>query len=140
MSYYDDDLRFSLKESGVKYEVLSDEMHDKFLMRINSQFKFSGGKIAWQSVTNRFFYFGDGLNDGLEEIAKKLSNAPFGYVFCIGDSLTDCAYKFCAKDMSRVFSVFSEIPQHTYFFSEDISWISCLSMEGMYEGVLLSDT
>ncbi|EPM65326.1 hypothetical protein [Pseudomonas syringae] len=77
--------------------------------------------------------FESATKEAKEAIIKKIKTFNSLGLIIIGDSLTDDAYEIGIDDLSTLLELFLEIPQHTYFFPEDISWIACLSLEGQLD-------
>lgn len=130
MSYFDEELEKELLESSINYMKLNNDAHDNAVSHINGNFPFIGSKIAWSSLPNSTSHSKNTINKAIEEISEKAKDLKITEITFIGDSLTENAYKFHTADLKKIIMTFSEIPQHTYFFSEQFSLIGCISSEG----------
>lgn len=63
-------------------------------------------------------------------ISEKVKALRIPEIVFIGDALTEIAYKTSTNDFETTLSIFADIPQHTYFFSDNLSFIGCISSEG----------
>ncbi|MCU1752883.1 hypothetical protein [Pseudomonas sp. 6D_7.1_Bac1] len=66
----------------------------------------------------------------LKKISEKIKTLDVAEVIFIGDSATEDAYQVNVLDLEPALEILAEIPQHTYFFSTELSWIACITMEG----------
>ena len=130
MSYFDEELEKDLLESSINYVKLNNDTHDNLVSHINENFPFIGSKIAWSSLPNRASHAKNIINRAIEEISEKAKHLKIAEITFIGDSLTENAYQFHTSDLKKIIMIFSEIPQHAYFFSEQFSLIGCISSEG----------
>jgi hypothetical protein len=128
MSYYDDELEKELSELNIQYKKLEKEEHDGFVSDINKKVSFSGSKISWGLLQN---CISDSTSKhSIKLISEKIISLNEIEVIFIGDSLLDDAYQINTKNLEHALNILSEIPQHTYFFSNSLSWIGCVSAEG----------
>ncbi|MBA1232900.1 hypothetical protein G7013_24945 [Pseudomonas viridiflava] len=132
MSYYDEELTETLAKLNVNYKKLPQGKHDHFVDRINKKFVFNGSKVYWRSLPNSIS-FERATKEAKGTIIEKIKTSKPLNIIIIGDSLTEDAYHIGTDDLSILLELFSGIPQHTYFFPEDISWIVCLSLEGQLD-------
>ncbi|ANH98814.1 hypothetical protein A8L59_15790 [Pseudomonas koreensis] len=130
MSYFDEELEKELSDSNINFEELKSEAHVNFVLNINKAFPFSGSKIAWGSFPNSLSYIRNDADQAFMDITNKITDLNISEIIFIGDSLTENAYKISAVNLEKTLSLFSEIPQHTYFFSGDLGIIGCISSEG----------
>ncbi|MHC8372942.1 hypothetical protein ACYZT2_19770 [Pseudomonas sp. MDT1-85] len=128
MSYFDEELEKELSELNVDYKKLEKEKHDSFVFEINKKVQFSGSKISWSSLKNSISYDKD--EHSIKLIAEKIKSLNEIEIIFIGDSLIDNAYQVNTENLERTLNVFSEVPQHTYFFSNSLNWIGCINAEG----------
>ncbi|MDT3312180.1 hypothetical protein QZR14_12530 [Pseudomonas sp. rhizo66] len=130
MSYFDDELEKDLSNSNITFEKLKPEVHDSFVSSINKKFPFSGSKITWNTLPNSMNYVKKEANQAFIDISKRITTLNASEIIFIGDSLTDKAYKISTANLECALAIFADIPQHTYFFSESLSFIGCISSEG----------
>ncbi|KTB98561.1 hypothetical protein [Pseudomonas syringae] len=132
MSYYDKELTEALTQLKIDYKTLSHEKHDHFLDIINKKFVFNGSRICWNLLSNGIT-FESATKEARKTIIEKIKTLKPLALIAIGDSLTDDAYQIGIDDFSTLLELFCEMPQHTYFFPEDVSWIVCLSLQGQLD-------
>lgn len=130
MSYFDEELKKELSESSIHFEKLKSEAHDDFVSVINKKIPFSGSKISWNSLPNSMSYIKNDYNQAFREISEKVKMLSISEIIFIGDVLTESAYKTSTNNFETTLAIFADIPQHTYFFSNDLSFIGCISSEG----------
>lgn len=128
MSYYDDELEKELSELNIPYKRLEKEKHDRLVSEINKKVPFSGSKISWATLQNSMRHNTD--KQSIKWISERIISLNEENVIFIGDSLLEDAYQINTKNLERSLIVFSDIPQHTYFFSNNLNWIGCISSEG----------
>lgn len=130
MSYFDEELEKKLSESSILFKKLKSEAHDAFVSAINKKFPFSGSKLSWNSLPNSMSYVKNEHNQAFREISEKVTALNIPEIIFIGDALTENAYKTSTKNFETTLAIFADIPQHTYFFSDVLSFIGCISSEG----------
>lgn len=128
MSYYDDELEKELFELNIQHKKLDKEKHDHFVGEINKKVPFSGSKISWSSLHNSISHKTN--EQSIKLISEKIKPLNETEIIFIGDSLLEDAYQINTKNLERTLIILSEIPQHTYFFPDDLNWIGCISAEG----------
>ncbi|OOG11033.1 hypothetical protein [Pseudomonas sp. C9] len=130
MSYFDEELEKEFSTYHTPYKKLEQGTHDDFVIYINNKLPFAGAKIDWNSLPNSKNFNEHEKSQAFKLITEKIRSLATPEIFFIGDSLTECAYQVEIKDLERALLIFSEIPQHSYFFPKDLSWIGCISAEG----------
>lgn len=130
MSYFDEEIEKDFVDFGINYEKLDDATHDKLVTKINKNLPFTGSKISWSSFPDSTSYLKNNANTAFIEILKKLSNLKVKEIIFIGDSLTESAYKVHTMDLEKTLAIFADIPQHTYFSSNQFNFIGCIDSEG----------
>ncbi|WP_323151251.1 hypothetical protein [Pseudomonas glycinae] len=130
MSYFDEELEKELSESSINFEKLKSDAHDNFVSIINKTLPFSGSKISWNSFPNSMSYARSEYDQAFRAISEKLKALRIPEIVFIGDALTESAYKTSTNDFETTMAIFAGIPQHTYFFSDNLSFIGCISSEG----------
>lgn len=135
MIIIDKDMQDILNHYGSRVEVIEDI--EVFLDKINAKFAWSGSKIDksktsyhissniiknenWGIEVKKFIF-----NNNLENRINSF-NSRFFY---INDSAID--YGLCLdKCLSIIFDLVDTLPQHHYFFDEDVNWCLVVSSEG----------
>lgn len=130
MSYFDDELEKDLTAFNILFEILDSEVHDTFVSSINEKLPFSGSKIAWSKIQNSMSYAKNEKDQAFMDISNKIRDLNTSEIIFIGDSLTENAYRTTTARLENILQIFSDIPQHTYFFSDSLSFIGCISSEG----------
>jgi hypothetical protein len=130
MSYFDDELEKSFSEAKISYKKLDKEKHDFFVKKINEKIPFSDSKIAWDLLQSSINFNENEGAFALKEISEKIKSLNIAEVIFIGDSTIEDAYQVNILDLEPALEILAEIPQHTYFFSDELSWIACITMEG----------
>ncbi|WP_426237642.1 hypothetical protein [Pseudomonas sp. TWP3-2] len=130
MSYFDDELEKDLTASNILFEILAPEIHDTFVSSINEKLPFSGSKIAWSTIQNSMNYAKNEKPQAFFYISNKIRDVNISEIIFLGDSLTESAYRTSTARLENILQIFSDIPQHTYFFSDSLSFIGCISSEG----------
>ena len=128
MSYYDHRLEEELSKLNIQYKKLEADKHDCLVNKINKELHFSGSKISWNALKNGISHKTD--QRSIKLISEAIKNFNEAEVIFIGDALLKDAYQIKTKYLERSLIIFSEIPQHTYFFSENLNWIGCVCTEG----------
>ncbi|MFC6337604.1 hypothetical protein GIR22_17865 [Pseudomonas sp. CCM 7891] len=130
MTYFDEDLTNTLKKIGVVYKQLSESDHKKLIHQIQQKVIFIGNQIDWSTLKNPCNLNSIEKTNALTQISEKLKTLATQNVIFLGDSAIDHAYSIEISDIKEAVDIFSEIPQHTYIFPENLRWIACLSLEG----------
>lgn len=130
MSYFDEVIEKDLVDFGINYEKLDDATHDKLVTKINKNLPFTGSKIAWNSFPDSTSYSKNNADTAFIEILKKVNNLEIKEIIFIGDALTESAYKVHTMGLEKTLAMFADVPQHTYFFSNEFKFIGCISSEG----------
>ncbi|MFW9080178.1 hypothetical protein ACOI9X_13005 [Pseudomonas sp. P2757] len=130
MSYFDDELEKDLTAFNILFEILEPEAHETFVSSINEKLPFSGSKIVWNTIKNSMSYAKSEKKQALFDISNKIRDLNVSEIIFIGDSLTESAYRTSTARLENILKIFSDIPQHTYFFSDSLSFIGCISSEG----------
>ncbi|WP_191487520.1 hypothetical protein [Pseudomonas sp. FEN] len=129
MNYYDEEFITWLDREKITYKIINPKEHDELIFSIKRNFPFSGSKIEWSKIENPLNFNEKNKDNAFSKIAQKSIESAREIIF-IGDSLTHFGYKIKNTDISLALAEIFEIPQHSYIFPQDLSWIACFSMEG----------
>lgn len=130
MSYFEEEIEKDFVDFGINYEKLDDATHDKLVIKINKNLPFTGSKIAWNSFPDSTSYSKNNADSAFIEILKKVNDLKIKEIIFIGDALTESAYKIHTINLKKTLAIFADVPQHTYFFSNEFNFIGCISSEG----------
>lgn len=129
MSYFDETLINTLQKKGIGFLQLSKTKEAQLIDEIK-KLTFIGNKIDWSTVKNSVNLNTLDRPEALTQISEGLSRLRVKNVCFLGDSAIDHAYIVKIGDTRKTIDVFSEIPQHTYIFPENLCWIACITFEG----------
>lgn len=138
MSYFDDELTDMLNRKGIDYKILTNEEHEKITSIIQKKISFIGAQISWTKLNNAKNFNNLIKNEALNTIADMLSKLRTNCVIFLGDSAIDHAYSVGTNDIKSTLEIIADIPQHSYIFPEDLSWVACISLEGYIDCADLS--
>ncbi|NNA68383.1 hypothetical protein [Pseudomonas gessardii] len=140
MSYFDEFLIDTLQKKGIGFLQLSKTEEAKLIDEIQKKFTFVGSKIDWSTVKDSVNLNTLDRLEALAQISEALSHLTVKNVCFLGDSAIDHAYIVQIDDIREAIDIFSEIPQHTYVFPENLCWIACITFEGDLDYVDLRPT
>ena len=140
MSYFDELLIDTLQKKGIDFLQLSKTEEAKLINEIQKKFTFVGSNIDWSTVKKPVNLNTLDRLEALAKISEALSHLNTKNVCFLGDSVIDHAYVVQIDDIREAIDIFSEIPQHTYVFPENLCWIACITFEGDLDYVDLRPT
>ncbi|KAA0944619.1 MULTISPECIES: hypothetical protein [unclassified Pseudomonas] len=109
---------------------LSSSDQELFVNELQKKVTFIGNKIHWATLQNPISLSTLEKDSALTETSKRLSSLTIQNVIFLGDAAIDHAYSINITDIKKAIEIFSEVPQHTYIFPENLCWIGCLAFEG----------